>query len=129
MHGWHRASLKSICVPVSGHKRLALHESSSLSVGGFSAFFPLSVSLLPDSFVCCRPPLLPPSSPTNSVLLLITSDRFSHFPFPGGFISTTLPSVSLLFHPASLTPLFLFLSLLILSPGLPGCKWPTSRVV
>ncbi len=52
-----RASLKSICVPVSGHKRPALHESSSLSVGGFSAFFLLSVSLLPDSFVCAALPI------------------------------------------------------------------------
>ena len=42
MCGWHRASLKSICVPVRGHKRPALHESSSPSVGGFTAFFPLS---------------------------------------------------------------------------------------
>lgn len=38
--GW---MIGCICLSVSGHKRPALRESSSYSVGGFSAFFLLSV--------------------------------------------------------------------------------------
>lgn len=112
--GWHRASLKSICVPVSDHKGQALQESSSLSSGvGFSAFFLQSAWFL---FVCAA---MPSSLPKNSASLLISSDRFSHFPpFSGGFVSAPLPSLSLF---RSILP--------ILSRGFPGCIWLTSGLV
>lgn len=96
--------------------------------GGFICLIP-SVCVLSHSSLnplCVPPPA--PSYPKNSCSLVISSDHFSHFPFPGGFISTRLSPFSLLFHPVILSSLFLFLSLLILSPGFPGSKWLTSTV-
>lgn len=116
----HSASLKSICVPVSGHKRQALHESSSLFVGGFYAFFPLSHCSLIPLYV---PPLL--FNKLSLAPYFVCSTVFLIFPFQADLYQhCSLPSAF-----CSIPPIPPFLSLLILSPGFPGCKWQTSRVV
>lgn len=117
MRGCHRATLKSIGVPASGHKRPALRESSSLSAGFFFLVSSLVVCVL--SRCSLIPLCVLPSTPsclTNSASLLISSVHFPHFPLLVRSMSTTL-----LFHPAVLAPLILFL----LSPGFLECKWQT----
>ena len=108
--GRHRASLKSICVPVSDHKRQALQESSSLSVcvcvcvwGGGSLLSSLS---LHDSSLCVPP--CPRSCPKTQPRFLFHLTVFHIFPlFSGGFVSTPLPALSLFsLHPAHPLPGF-----------------------
>lgn len=122
--GGSEASLKSICVPVSVHKRSALCESSSPSVGGFSSHFP-SVCIIP--FLRSS---APPYS-TDPLLLPVSDDRFFfslfHFLFPCRFISRLLPPLSPPFVPSS--PSQSILSLFIRSPGFSERKWQTSGVV
>ena len=116
--GRHRASLKSICVPVSDHKRQALQESSSLSVcvcvGGVLCFLP-SVCMIP--LCVCRHALVPAQKlslasyfiwPFFTFFPSFQADLFQHrFP-PSPFFRSILP---------------------ILSRGFPGCIWLTSGLV
>lgn len=83
VRGCHRATLKSVGVPASGHKRPALRESSSLSAGFFFLLSSLAVCVL--SHCSLIPLCVLPSTPsclTNSASLLISSVHFPHFPLP-----------------------------------------------
>lgn len=93
--------------------------------GGFLRFLPSVCVLSPCSLNLLWVPPHTPSYPTNSV----SSDHFSYFPPSRPIYINTTPSILPLFLPVFLSVLFLFHSPFILSPGFPGCKWLTSRVV